>query len=751
MPEPKRMKKEDPKHKEHQSVQEIIPETETDIFAPEEQKDLLKIIKDDVEYGELVQKDYISLKETALKHYHMAKPSEIEGLTKRAWQSDRNLGLARSVADSYQAVLLSTCWNPDSINFEATTAQDIDNRNNQSAFTKWGMGQHEANAQPEVDQFIHNRVVLGFSMFKIYRKTVPQWIDRRIPKRDKEERVTGYDIKTEKVTFQRGIIENIPDIDDILMPEYGKDIQDLPFFIQRLHLDGEKVLELLDRKVFKPNDIEKYKKALYNHAFNEKKRILSEAKLKQLGITSADNFSDLDIRRTNITLHEWYGMVTKGKKTEKYRIIVDITNDTFLSGKPVRKINRSGKIPFAGGSLYKEPGMTRGESLLNVIAPVINAFNNVFNQKSDFQYVTNCPFGFYNPDEGYTQQTFELEPMVAYPVAGKPSDNVYFPNIQRSMAWAESDIRILLEILERLTGAASYFSVAKSQNKTLGQDLLVDKQSETRFGLWVSRIIHDITEAIGMWYELYQDYPPKGLAERVIGKDGKKLFPNISVETLMGDPNVQMAPDVVSGSRAFKRQLQMQVFQAAQGMIWLNPQVNPGGNWELCADTLKEIAQITDNDIKRYFPEKPKAPYNEEDIEREWRQFMNGEDFDPPEGETQIAMEHLMGHIKQKEEKYHELDEEYRGNFDAHLFKTGINVMKFMQNVQKEQMANRLAATAIMSGQGQPQGPGQPQPSQPGQPSAMPNLVQPEGAGGQPGMPGQPMPGQEGMEGLDVG
>jgi hypothetical protein len=735
-----RLKKDDPDKRESKTVQEIIPEIETDQFSPKEQKDLLKIIQSDVDYGEDVQKDYIENKRTALKHYHMEKPSTIENLTKRAWQSDRNLGLARAVADSYQAVLLSTCWNPDSLHFVATTSSDIDNRNNQAAFTKWGMGKHESNAQPEMDAFVHNRVVLGFSMFKIYRKTTSEWIDRRIPVKNKEGKTYKYNIKTEKITIQKGIIENIPDIDDILMPAYGKNIQELPFFIHRLRLDGEVVLDLLDRKILKPDDVEAYKKKLYNHAYEEKKRSLSEEKMKTLGINSAADFSDLDIRRLDITLYEWYGMVTKGRKTEKYRIIVDLTNQEFLSGKPLRKINRSGKIPFSGGSLVKEPGQIRGESLMNIIAPVVNAFNNVFNQKSDFQYVTNCPFGFYNPDEGYTKQTFELEPMVAYPVNGKPQDNVYFPNLQRSMAWAESDIRILLEILERLTGAASYFSVGQQRNKTLGQDMLVDKQSETRFGLWVSRILNDISQAIGMWYELYQDYPPKGLAERVIGKDGKKLFPNISVETLRGDPDVQMTPDSVSGSKAYKRQLQLWGFQAAQSMMWLNPQVNPGGNWELCSDTLKEVMQVSDSDVKRYIGEKPPAPFNEETLEQEWRQFMNGEDFDPPEGETQMAMQHLVGHMKQKEEKYHELDEEYRPNFDAHLFKTGINVMKFMQNVQKEQMANRIAAGAIMSGQMAPGQQGQPPTA------AEPGVAAPGAIPGQPAEQGQPggMMGQEG-------
>ena len=743
-----KLKKEDPDKTETRSVSEIAPDIVSDIFSPEDKELALTIIKSDVEYGEKIQEEYIAQKSLDLKHYHMAKPSELEGLNKRDWQSDRNLGLARSVADSYQAVLLATCWNPESINFIATNTQEIDNRNNQAKFTKWGMGQQECNMQPEVDGFVHNRVVSGFSMFKIYRKITQEWVDRRIPKkRKKDGRTYKYDIKTEKMTIQKGLIENISEIDDILMPEYGKNIQEIPFFIHILHLDGEAVLDLVERKIYKPADKEKYKKKLYNHTYEEKKRKLGDEKLKQLGISSSDSYTDADVRRTPVNLYEWYGMFTKGKKTEKYRITADLVNMEILGAKPVRKINRSGKIPFAGGSLVKEPGQIRGDSLMKIIAPIVNAFNNVFNQKSDFQYVTNCPFGFYNPDEGYTPNKYELEPMIMYPVSGKPSESAYFPNLSRSMAWADSDIRILLELLERLTGAASYFSTAQSKNDTLGQDMLVEKQSETRFGLWVSRIQHDVTEAIGMWFELYQDYPPKGLADRVVGEDGKKLFRNLSIETLRGDPAVQMTPDAVSGSKSFKRQLQLWAFNVAQSMMWLNPQVNPQGNWELCADTLKEVLQLSDNDIKRYMGEKPESPFDEEEMDNEWFRFLNGEEFDPPEGETMIAMKHLGGHLKQKQEKYQDLDEEYRANFDDHLFKTGINVQKFMAKVEKEQMINKIASQGIMSGQLDPnaQG-GQSQGGQPAQPGMQP--AQP-GQGGPPGA--TPMqPGQGGAANVQV-
>ena len=558
------------------------------------------------------------------------------------------------------------------------------------------MGKQEANAQPEVDNFIHNRTVVGNSYFKIYHKTWEEWVDRRIPIKNKEGKTYKWEIKTEKHKFEKGVIENIPDIDDILLPSYAKNIQELPFFIHRLHLDGEQVLDYVHRKVFRPANPDSYKNKLFAYAYSEKERILGKEKLEQLKI-SEDTINTNDVRRLSITLYEWYGYFTKNRKTEKYRFIVDLKNNELLNGKPLRKINRSGRIPFVGRGLSCEPGQLRSASLMQIIAPIVNAFNNVFNQKSDFQYVTNCPFGFYKPEEGYTKAEYKLTPLVLYPVDDPTKVNI--PNIQRNMAWAESDIRILFEVLERLTGAATYFAIGQQRNKTLGQDILVDKQSETRFGLWVARLQQDICEAIGMWFELYQDYPPKNLAEKILGEDGKQIFANLSIDDLRGNVDVQMTPDTVAGSKIYQKQLQLQTFQIAQQMIWFNPQLNPHGNWALCADTLKILNNWTDNDIKKYFPEQPRAEFDNAELENEWIKFMNGEDFIPPEGETALALRHLSGHTKQKNEKYQDLPEEYKANFDAHLFKTLVNAMVFIKKVQEEQVANVLASKAITSGQ----------------------------------------------------
>ena len=690
------------------------PDIETDSFSKDDQDAIVQMVMDDYETGLESMSDWLTQREMDLKHYYGKPPSKIENLSKRKWQSDRNMGLCAATCDIYQATLFSTCWNPETIHFIATEKNDVDNKENLGRFAKWAVGRNEGNVSQEIDDFIHNRIVQGFSVLKIWWDVWYEWVDKRIPKKN-----GGYTIKTENRRFERAVIANIPDLEDILIPDYGKDMQDQTFIIHVIHKTGGELKDLGDRGVFN-NITDDFVKKLKNPILEDERKKLSKEKAESLGV---EDITDDEIRVYPIDLYEWYGMYTIKGKTERYRFVVEPQTETLLSGKPLRKITRSGKVPFVGGSFIRVPGRVRGHSLPKLIAPVINAFNNVYNQKSDVQTITNMPFGFFNPSEGYTQQAYELEPGIMYPHDGDLSKGILFPNLQRSMAWAENDIKILFEILEKLTGAASFFLTSeRNTSGTATRDMIVSEKSETKFGLWVKRIQVDLCEALNMFIGLYQDWAPKNLGERVIGADGKELIHNLSIDSLRGDYDVLMTPDILTGSKVLERQTQMWLFTNLQQSPWMNPMINPRGNWNLVADTMKIMGR---NDMERYLPPEPKAETGRlPEIEDEFSRFMQGDVFDPPEGKSAMAYQHFIGHQRQYVERYHKLDDEAgKPAFDAHLFKTAINLQMFMAEAEKEKMANQVASNIIQQPNQQPQ---LAQPMQPQNPMAInPSMGQP--------------------------
>ena len=680
------MTKENPLNEQDKVIKRLEPELESDDFSIDEMKAIVDMVVQDAQSDIEGLSEWFERRKHDIMLMEGEKPSILETLEKEEWQSDRNLNLCAATCDAYQATLLATCYNPDTIHFKATEKNDIDNKDNLETFTKWSVGASESDIFPEVDDFINNKVTQGFSVFKIYWKVWYEWVDRRIPKKG-----GGFTIKTENMRFEKGIIENIANLDDFLTPVYGKNIQELSHCIHILHKNGSDILDLVDRKVFKKitkKQIDKLKQACFDHRMGQ----IGKEKAMQQGLKSINDLSEVDLRVFPVDIYEWYGEYERNGKRERYRFHVEPITRTFLSGKPLRKINRLGKYPFVGRPLIRVPGQLRGKSLPNRIESICNAVNNIYNQKSDFQSVENCPIGFHNPDERYNRQEFKLVPGTSYPVAGDPSQQVYFPNISRSLGWAYQDIQFLMEMLEKLTGAASYFMTNdENVSGTATRDNLINEKSETRFGLWVKRIIADVSEAITIYVSLYQDWAPPKLGERVLGEKGEQLFKNLTVDNLRGNFDCVMSADIIAGSKTMEKQLMLWGFENLQMTAWLDPRINPKGNWNLVADTWKRMGMM---DVERYLPPEPPADMGgSKVVKNEWHRFMQGEAFDPEP--TDNVVEHYAGHLKQKQTQYHELPDEYKPNFDDHYFKTMMQFQQYLQRIQEEKMANALAMNMV--------------------------------------------------------
>lgn len=759
--EVKEPKDPNPVNADEKERQQIEPERidpakaqETDIFSDDEQKEIVQMVMDDYDLGIQAYADWKAQKERDQQHIDAEPPSKIEGLEKEPWQSDRNLGLMAGTLDIYQATLMATCYNPDSIHFKDSEENDIDNKDNLENFTKWMVSPAEVNLEPEVDDFISNRVSLGFSVFKVDWEVKYEWIDKRIPKysqasRGNRRRIVSYEIKTEKRRFERGRIRNIDDLDDIVLPSYGDNVQELPFFIEVLHLMLSDIADMEKRKYVASKFFENKKPDEPNNlssapAAAASTDSLRNQKAQAQGVTEV---ADRTGRNFPLDVYEWYGWYEKNGRREKYRFQVEPTTRTFLSGKPLRKIRRDGKIPYVGGPFRRIPGQLRGGSLTKLIAPIINALNNNYNQTSDFQYVENIPFGFANFDEGFTKPIYKVVPGEIFPVEGKPSEAVYFPNIQRSLAWSYQDKQFLLEMIERLTGAASYFLTSKSPDTTATRDNIVEQKGETKFGIWVRRIQNDIVEALNMCVSLYQDWAPPGLGKRVLGENGKQIIKNLSIDSLRGSYDCYMVPDLTSGSKAYEKQIMLWAFkELQQGSVWLSPQINPRGNWLLTKETM--IKQGIDNP-EHYLPPQPReaGDYSKE-AENHFHQLKQGDIPEPPGPDNPEIVQCLATFLRLKETRYQELDEEYRPNFDDYLLKASINYRKFIQNMEKQRMAIQVAASAAMNLERlgmKPTAGGAPVPAGPAA-----AVRRPQNPAQIPGQPGAGQPAVDATEGVPV-
>lgn len=691
-----------------------LPE-DTDSFSEEEQKSIVKLVIQDIEADEGVQQEWLKRRKKALLHKHSAKPSVIEGIKKKSWQSDRNLGVAAAISDAYLSTLFATCWNPDSIHFVPTQEADINNKDNLEKFMKVIVGKNHANMTPEVDDYIQNKIDQGFSIAEIYREVTYDWVDRTIPNIDK---ATGkpngtFKTQTEKIRRERGVFENIDNLEDILIPRYGDEIQRLPHIMRIVHIYGDDMIQAgKDGKFVNvtANMVMKFK-VNADASKNETEKVRADV----LGLADV---VDEEFRAQPIDVYRWYGWyTTKSGRREKFRFEIERKTETFLSGKPLRKITKTGKYPFVGGPFDRIPGQLRGNDIFILIEDPINALNELWNQKADFQYVENCPIRYHKNTEGYTKNTYDIEPGVSYPTAGNPAEEIYAPTSQRSMAWAESDFRMLFEVIEKRTGSATYFQTnERNQSGTATRDMIVSRSSETRFGKWVTRIQDELAEGVTMLASIYQEHIPDNLGERLLGEDGKRLFRNLSIETIRYAADAHMEPDVVAGSKTYERQVSLWAAEYLSKSIWMDPRINPKGNWLLTADTMKKQGVASP---ERYLPPEPKPELGAgKTVKDVWSRLIQGEVVEPEDGWD--LPEVLTGLYQKAKDNYFDLDPEYRSNLDMLIFKTEIALRELQKKLIEEQMASQLAQRAMGMG---PQGPQMP-PG--GQPAQQPGMVPPQ-------------------------
>ena len=679
-------------------------EVTSDQFSSEEQDKIVRMVTQDIEADLTSMQDWIDLRAKDLEMYEGIRPSEIEDLDKESWMSDRNLGLTAANCDAYQSTLLATCYNIDTIHFQATEMNDVDRAEDLQKFSKWGLqSEKEANFQPQVDDFIHNKITQGISYFYVYWDVEERPVDRRIPVYQDPKNKKGFiKYRTETVMkrFEKGVIENIPDVSDLIFPRHGATLQEKPHIIHRVHKNAQEIVEKGKTGEYL-NVTAEYVLKLRKHCYDNRTEILGNVKSDALGIKNIDDMTDDDLRLFPIDLFVWYGKYKKENGyDEEYRFIVEPETKKFLSGKPLRKINRSGKRPFVGRPLIRRPGLLQGTSLPRLIADPVNAMNATFNQKSDFQYVENCPFGWYNPDEGHAEQSRSLIPGKLFPTSDP--DGVHIPNITRSMAWAESDYKLLFEIIERLTGAASYFmSNTKGVSGTATRDAIINEKSETRFSLMVNRIILDIAEAITMWIQLYQDWAPPDIGKRILGEDGKQLFPNFSIETISGGYDAAITPDIISGSKTLEKEIALWGLEVLSQTVWFSPQFNPKGNWHLVRNAAKKSGMAN---VDQLMPPEPPAQFGQsKSIKDKWTQLSQGEMPEIEPNEDVIAL--YMGFMVKAEESRHELDPEYIPNLDMFMFKLHMSMVKEIQRLQNEQLSTKLAMDMVHKSAGQERDP----------------------------------------------
>ena len=314
-----------------------------------------------------------------------------------------------------------------------------------------------------------------------------------------------------------------------------------------------------------------------------------------------EELKDVKRRNTPVECVEWWsGLDLDGDKfPEQVRLLVNPEYRIYLGGVELKNLSARGLRPLDLTMFMPrldEPQGLMGMGVLEQVKELAMEIDAIFNQMTDGNTLSVMRPGFYDPSGDVDAPALNLAPNRLTPVSN-PSQSVFFPDINIPTERLILAIRLVLEFLERLTGASAYIFgkeseiVGGSGTATRTQEIV--QASAQRHSIPAQRLREGAARIMSQHLDLIQKRAQDGdrfieaLSSRVLGDDGHPVFePNeLSQEGISGEYDAYLLPDESMGSRDTERLLTSNLYTLLlQNIIVAS---DPAKLYTVTADLLK--------------------------------------------------------------------------------------------------------------------------------------------------------------------
>lgn len=318
-----------------------------------------------------------------------------------------------------------------------------------------------------------------------------------------------------------------------------------------------------------------------NFAFsnNENANILKEVKLRATPVKVLKCYKKIDIDRDGFA--------------EDVRILIDPLRRIYLGGLAIKDISKKGLRPIditKVNDLIDATDSLEGYGFLEMILPLAEEIDAIFNQLTDANTLSVLRPGFYDPAGNLTPQNLTLAPNKLIPVP-EPQRNIYFPDFQIATERLLVALRAVMEFIERLTGASSYIMGKESEivggSGTATRTQAIVNAAEQRFAMPAEKLRAGASRILNIILDQIQKNIPPGLENRILGEEGEPVFGvnELTEEGISGEFDAYILEDAAMGSYNAERQLMDNLYMT----LLQNPLVlqSPVNLYRLTADRIK--------------------------------------------------------------------------------------------------------------------------------------------------------------------
>ena len=611
--------------------------------------------------------------------------------------SNRSMKIAMAIVEMLHSRMLSAVWNESRLRWKPGGVEDAD----------------------KVDRI--NRLMFWWCMVKHRMLTFfDGWIKSVLGFGDVATKL-GWEVKE----FDTGAIDTIPIVDQLtgeplVDPTTGQVATTQEKRIRREETTTAEIIAKEDiflqpkAKSLEEDPVIIRHKYLYSQieSMSREGQVVNLDKVKE----NVDRYLDLpentpenkkevlkQVRRRNqpVEAIEWYGKydIDNDNFEEDIRLMVDPVNKVYLGGVPMTVLTKNGKRPLDYTKFNNRlecPEELEGLGVLEQIKELAEEIDACFNQFTDANTLSIMRPGFYDPAGDVDAPTITLAPNKITPVSN-PTRNIFFPDMQIDTTRMINAIKLVLEFIERLTGASSYIMGKESEivggSGTATRTQAIVQASEQRFSTPAQRLQAGASRILTKILDQIQLNIPPGLEQRVLGEKNEMLFKQneLTEEGISGEFDAFLLEDVSMGDKNMARQLADYLYQA----LMQNPLI--------IADPMK-IDKITRDLIEAYQSEVEAVELLGPKMERK--------DFDTPEEENTLMVQGDFNKVRAlmpENHLYHLMShQEFLSSPSFATMPKGIadQVYQFAmahiqehQNFMMQNMQNMLALKGGMGGQ----------------------------------------------------
>lgn len=503
--------------------------------------------------------------------------------------SNRSLMIAMAILETMHARIFPAIYNEDLTRWRPGELQDVERAERVEKFMYWW-----SRVRSQLSEFFErwSRVVIGLGE----ALTVTSW---DVVLRDKGAMQPTLPmmmpgmlpVPPQKVLerFERSRSDIIP-ADDIFLQPGPTDIQRDTVIIRRKYLFRD--LEEMERNGSATNVMQPSEDGL--------KTIKEYFPVPAATVEGLDpqQLEELaNVRRRNLPVEclEWHGGIDLDGDgfPELHRILICPQSRVYLSGVALKDLSSRGirHLDFTTfAPRFDEPMSLRGLGVLEQVKELALEIDAIFNQLTDANSLAVLRPFFYDPSGDLDAPAVNLAPNKGTPLPN-PQQNIYFPEINIPTEKLLNAITMVMEFIERLTGASAYVMGKESEivggSGTATRTNAIVGAAGQRHAIPINRMRLGAARILTQHLDLVQKNIPPGLESRVLGEKGEPVFEanELTAEGIRGEFDAYLLPDESLGSKEAERQLAQMLYQLLiQNLIVSS---DPTKIYKITADLLK--------------------------------------------------------------------------------------------------------------------------------------------------------------------